>query len=159
MAVTIRLRRTGRRNRPMYRVVAADSRSPRDGRFLQTLGWYRPLEKPAKVRLDIEPTLKWLKRGATPSDTVASLFRQTGLSEIWNLARKGEDYSGIELREAIKERAHKVKSKARARMKEAAGAEEAEASAKAAPAAKEAPAADAAPKTGADAAPDEKPAS
>ena len=142
MAVTIRLRRTGRRNRPMYRVVAADSRSPRDGRFLQTLGWYRPLERPAKVSLNVEHTLKWLKRGATPSDTVASLFRQTGLSEIWNLAQKGEDYSGITLRDAIKERPHKVKSKARARMKEAAGAEEAEAAAKAAPKTEAAPAAE-----------------
>ena len=92
-----------------------------------------------------------------PNKTVS--LNSTPCGPYAHFLSEGEDYSGIELREAIKERAHKVKSKARARMKEAAGAEEAEASAKAAPAAKEAPAADAAPKTGADAAPDEKPAS
>jgi small subunit ribosomal protein S16 len=108
----------------MYRVVAADSRSPRDGRFLETLGWYRPLDKPAQIGLDIENTIKWLREGAKPSDTVASLFRQTGLAKIWQMAKKGEDYSGETLAAEIKERPHKVKSKARARMKEAADVKE-----------------------------------
>ncbi|HUU45938.1 MAG TPA: 30S ribosomal protein S16 [Acidobacteriota bacterium] len=134
MAVTIRLRRGGRHNRPMYRVVAADSRSPREGRFLENLGWYRPLDKPAKVDLDVERTLHWLRQGARPSDTVASLFRQTGLAKIWGMAQRGEDYAGETLTDTIKERPHKVKSKARARMKEAAGVQES--GGEAAPAAK-----------------------
>ena len=124
MPVTIRLRRGGRRNRPMYRVVAADSRSPREGRFLENLGLYHPLDKPARVEFDVERTLHWLRQGARPSDTVASLFRQTGLAKIWGMAQRGEDYSGETLTDTIKERPHKVKSKARARMKEAAGVEE-----------------------------------
>jgi small subunit ribosomal protein S16 len=108
----------------MYRVVAADSRSPRDGRFLENLGWYRPLDRPGKVDIDVERTIHWLREGAQPSDTVASLFRQTGLAKIWGMAQRGEDYSGETLAGAIKERPHKVKSKARAHMKEAAGVQE-----------------------------------
>jgi small subunit ribosomal protein S16 len=142
LAVTIRLRRGGRSNRPMYRVVVADSRSPREGRFLENLGWYRPLDRPAKVDLNVERILHWLRQGARPSDTVASLFRQTGLAKIWGMAQRGEDYSGETLSGTIRERPHKIKAKARARMKEAVGVKEAgeaaEAESAAAPAAEDA---------------------
>lgn len=122
MAATIRLRRGGRRNAPIYRVVAADSRMPRDGRFLEIIGWYRPTEKPGKVSFDIEKTLKWLKLGAEPSDTVRTLFEHTGLADIWKKAEKGEDYSNLVLKDTVTEKAGKVKARKRARMAEAAGA-------------------------------------
>jgi small subunit ribosomal protein S16 len=108
----------------MYRVVATDSRSPRDGRFLENLGWYKPLDKPAKISLNVDRTIHWLREGAQPSNTMATLFKQVGLSKIWEMAQRGEDYSGESVAETIQERPHKVKSKARARMKEAAGVEE-----------------------------------
>ncbi len=122
MAATIRLRRGGRRNSPIYRVVAADSRMPRDGRFLEIIGWYRPTEKPGKVQFDVDKTIKWLKLGAEPSDTVRSLFEHTGLSEIWKKAEKGEDYSNLVLKDTVTEKTNKLKARKRARMAEAAGA-------------------------------------
>ena len=122
MAATIRLRRGGRRNAPIYRVVATDSRMPRDGRFLEILGWYRPTEKPGKVSLDVEKTIDWLKRGAEPSDTVRTLFQHTGLDEIWKKAQKGEDYAALVLKDSVTEKPGKIKARKRARMAEAAGA-------------------------------------
>ena len=82
MSVKIRLRRTGKKKQPMYRFVATDSRMPRDGRFLEVLGWYRPLERPAKLKINVDRTIVWLRKGATPSDTVASLFSQVGMIDI-----------------------------------------------------------------------------
>jgi len=108
----------GKKKQPLYRFVATDSRMPRDGRFLEILGWYRPLDRPAKLKINVPRTIEWMKLGAEPSDTVASLFRQVGMSEIWQKAKKGEDVSGMEPRDVITERPHKVKSKARARMVE-----------------------------------------
>ena len=108
----------GKKKQPMYRFVASDSRMPRDGRFLEILGWYRPLDQPAKLKIDVPRTIEWLKRGAEPTDTVAALFRQTGMSQIWQKSCKGEDITGLQLNEVIKERPHKVKSKARVRMVE-----------------------------------------
>jgi small subunit ribosomal protein S16 len=102
---------------------------PRDGRFIEVLGWYRPLERPGKVFLNVETTLAWLKRGAIPSDTVATLFRQVGMAAVWEKAKRGEDYSSLALRGTITERPHKVKARARARMMEAAGAKQGEESA------------------------------
>lgn len=122
MSVKIRLRRTGKKKQPMFRLVATDSRMPRDGRFLEVLGWYRPLDRPAKVKIDIAKTIDWLKQGAIPSDTVAALFRHSGLALIWEKAQKGEDVTGLALKETITERPHKVKAKARARMTEKAAA-------------------------------------
>ena len=86
MAVAIRLRRMGSKKRPFYRVVAADSRSPRDGRFIELLGYYHPIEKPAKVSLNEDRIFHWLENGAIASDTVTSLFKEVGLLEKW--ARK-----------------------------------------------------------------------
>jgi small subunit ribosomal protein S16 len=77
--VKIRLRRMGRRNRPSYRVVVADSRSPRDGKFVEIIGHYDPLTEPATIVINEEQALKWLKSGAQPTDTVRSLLDKLGI--------------------------------------------------------------------------------
>ncbi|UKS29918.1 30S ribosomal protein S16 [Paenibacillus sp. HWE-109] len=79
MAVRIRLKRVGAHKAPFYRVVVSDSRSPRDGRFIEEIGTYNPIAEPAAVSLDEEKALKWLQTGAQPSDTVRSLFSKAGL--------------------------------------------------------------------------------
>lgn len=79
MAVRIRLKRMGAKKRPFYRVVVADARSPRDGRFIDTLGTYNPLTEPAEVRLDNDKVQLWLSRGAQPSDPVKRLLTRAGL--------------------------------------------------------------------------------
>lgn len=79
MAVKIRLARMGAKKRPFYRIVAADSQSKRDGRFLEVIGTYNPLTDPAEVSLKGELLKKWLDQGATPSETVASLLKAKGL--------------------------------------------------------------------------------
>jgi small subunit ribosomal protein S16 len=79
MAVKIRLMRQGTHKAPFYRVVAADSRMPRDGRFLELLGTYDPLREPAAIELDEAKVLDWLKKGATPSDTAKQLIKKSGL--------------------------------------------------------------------------------
>jgi len=79
--VKIRLRRMGRRNRPFYRVVVADSRSPRDGKFIDIIGHYNPLTDPATISIDGEKALKWLSYGAQPTDTVRSLLGKLGIMD------------------------------------------------------------------------------
>ena len=81
MAVRIRLTRVGATKRPSYRVVAIDSRRPRDGRALEILGFYDPLTDPATVQLDAARVEAWIGKGAKPSDTVVKLMRQAGLGE------------------------------------------------------------------------------
>lgn len=81
MAVKMRLKRMGTNKRPFYRIVVADSRSPRDGRFVDNLGYYDPCTNPATVRLDEEKAKLWLGRGAQPTDAVLVLLRQAGLAE------------------------------------------------------------------------------
>ena len=76
MAVKLRLKRMGSKKAPFYRVVAADSRSPRDGRFIETVGTYNPIVEPAEVKIDEEKAMKWLSEGAIPTDTVRDLFRR-----------------------------------------------------------------------------------
>jgi len=71
----------GRRNRPFYRVVVADSRSPRDGKFIEVIGHYDPLTDPAAVTIDEEKALKWLRYGAEPTDTVRSLLSKLGIMD------------------------------------------------------------------------------
>lgn len=75
----MRLRREGRKKRPFYRLVAADSRTPRDGRFIEVIGYYDPLVDPPKVVINEEKALTWLRRGAQPSDTVGRLLDKAGL--------------------------------------------------------------------------------
>ena len=79
MAVKISLARHGAKKRPFYRIVAADSESPRDGRFLEKLGTYNPLQNPAQVNLDTERVKYWISQGATPSDTVRSILKREGV--------------------------------------------------------------------------------
>jgi small subunit ribosomal protein S16 len=79
VAVRMRLRRTGKKKQPYYRVVVADSRSPRDGRFIENVGHYNPNTTPAQVELDHERVLYWLKTGAMPTDTVRSLLSKQGV--------------------------------------------------------------------------------
>lgn len=79
MAVRIRLRREGRKKLPMYRIVVADKDSPRDGRFIETIGTYRPKQQTDNVTLDVEKAREWVAKGATPSETVAGLFKKAGV--------------------------------------------------------------------------------
>ena len=79
MAVRIRLRRMGKKKMPFYRVVVADIRSPRDGRFIESIGTYNPHDEPALIDIEEEKALYWLSRGATPSNTVRSLFSKIGV--------------------------------------------------------------------------------
>ena len=79
MAVKIRLKRMGSKKSPFYRVVVADSRSPRDGRFIETIGTYNPLLNPAEVSINEELALQWLANGAQPSDTVRNLLSKEGV--------------------------------------------------------------------------------
>jgi len=84
MSVKIRLKRMGRKNRPSYRIVVADSHSPRDGRFIESIGYYDPLTDPATVKVDEDKVKKWLGEGAEPSDTVRSIFSKLGLLKKWH---------------------------------------------------------------------------
>ncbi|PTX61264.1 SSU ribosomal protein S16P [Melghirimyces profundicolus] len=79
MAVKIRLKRMGAKKSPFYRLVVADSRAPRDGRFIEEIGYYNPLAQPAQVKIDEEKAVKWLNTGAQPSDTVKNLLRKEGI--------------------------------------------------------------------------------
>jgi small subunit ribosomal protein S16 len=81
MSVKIRLRRMGAKKAPFYRVVVADSRSPRDGKFIEEIGYYNPITDPAEVKIDAEKAKKWLETGAQPSDTVRKLLKQSGIIE------------------------------------------------------------------------------
>jgi small subunit ribosomal protein S16 len=80
MAVKLRLMRMGKKKQPTYRVVAADSRSPRDGRFIEILGTYEPRAEPSRVSIDAEKAGRWLRHGAQPTDTVAKLLARAGVS-------------------------------------------------------------------------------
>ena len=77
--VKIRLRRMGAHKKPFYRIVVADSRAPRDGRFIEEIGYYDPMKTPADVKIDEEKAKKWLGTGAQPTDTVRSLFKKNGI--------------------------------------------------------------------------------
>jgi small subunit ribosomal protein S16 len=82
MPVRVRLTRKGTKKRPFYRIVAADSEAPRDGRFLEVLGYYDPLKDPVQLNVDEEKLQKWIQRGATVSETVGSLLRKRGVSMV-----------------------------------------------------------------------------
>lgn len=90
MAVKLRLKRMGAKKAPYYRIVAADSRSPRDGRFIEQLGTYDPTKNPAAVTINEEAVLKWLSVGAQPSDTVRSLLSKAGIMKKIAEAKNGK---------------------------------------------------------------------
>ncbi len=139
----IRLRRVGKKKQPMYRIVVADSRAPRDGAFVEVLGYYHPLDNPSTIVLDAERARLWLDRGAQPSDRVAKLLAIQGIEELPPKLK-----ARIELGQQRAKEAEKAKPKAKA--EEAPAAEvaeapeetppEAEAPAEAAPAEDEQPA-------------------
>jgi len=79
MAVKIRLRRMGAKKNPFYRVVVADSRFPRDGRFIEEIGYYDPTKNPAEVKIDGEKAKKWIGNGAQPTDTVKAILKKNGV--------------------------------------------------------------------------------
>lgn len=91
MAVKIRLTRMGAKKRPFYRIVATDSRTKRDGEYLEQIGTYNPIEAKDNVKINEEVALKWLNQGAIPSDTVRSLFRQQGIMKKFAEARDKKD--------------------------------------------------------------------
>jgi len=113
MAVKLRLRREGTVKRPHYRIVATDSRSPRDGRFIETIGNYHPLENPSGIAVDADRALHWLRNGAQPTAAVEKLLRITG---VWEQFKPGD---APKRERAAKERQSK---KARARAADAAAA-------------------------------------
>jgi small subunit ribosomal protein S16 len=79
MSVKIRLKRTGMKKAPSYRVVVADARSPRDGRIIEKIGWYDPRVEPSAIHIDEEKAMGWLKNGAQPTDSVSSLLKRAGI--------------------------------------------------------------------------------
>lgn len=81
MAVKIRLRRMGAKKAPFYRVVVADSRYPRDGRFIEEIGYYNPLTNPADIKIDAEKAKAWLEKGALPTETAKSVLKKAGVTE------------------------------------------------------------------------------
>ena len=91
--VKIRLMRMGATKRPFYRVVVADSRSPRDGRFIENIGKYHPLDDPSLMEIDEDRALHWLGRGAQPTEQVENLLRKLGIRERFQESRTGQDRS------------------------------------------------------------------
>ncbi|MEG7729412.1 30S ribosomal protein S16 [Listeria monocytogenes] len=90
MAVKIRLKRIGSKKKPFYRIIVADSRFPRDGRSIETIGTYNPLLDPVEVKIDEEATLKWMHNGAKPSDTVRNLLSREGIMEKFHNQKLGK---------------------------------------------------------------------
>ena len=81
MAVKIRLKRMGMKKHPFYRIVVADGRSPRDGRFIEEIGYYDPMKQPAEIKVNNEKAVEWMKNGAQPTDTVRILLKKSGAIE------------------------------------------------------------------------------
>jgi len=79
MAVKIRLRRMGAKKAPFYRIIVADSRSPRDGKCIEEIGYFDPMKEPAVVKIDADKAAQWIKNGAQPTDTVKALLKQNGI--------------------------------------------------------------------------------
>lgn len=93
MAVKIRLMRMGAKKRPFYRIVAADSRTKRDGKYIELVGTYNPLTDPAEININEEVALKWLNNGAQPTDTVKNLFNKKGINEKYHLSKHAKKES------------------------------------------------------------------
>ncbi|NWF50087.1 MAG: 30S ribosomal protein S16 [Ignavibacteriaceae bacterium] len=127
MAVKLRLRRMGKKKQPIYHIVAADSRSPRDGKFLESIGLYNPLTKPHTVDVKEQRVMYWLNTGAQPTDTVKSLLRQKGIILKRELIRKGlsEDTIQAEIEKWVKLReASAAKKLSKKKSKKKSGSEE-----------------------------------
>lgn len=96
MPVKLRLRRQGRKRHPYFQIVAADARSPRDGKFIETVGVYDATRVPAEISIDHEVALKWLRQGAQPTDTVQAILKYTGVNFKHHLYRKGLSVEEVE---------------------------------------------------------------
>ena len=90
MAVKIRLKRMGAKKAPFYRIVVADARSPRDGKFIESIGYYDPITTPANVKIDEEKAMKWMDNGAQPTDTVKNLFSKQGIMKKFAEAKNAK---------------------------------------------------------------------
>lgn len=90
MAVKLRLMRMGAKKKPFYRIVAADSRTKRDGKYIELVGTYNPVTDPAEIKVNEEVALKWLSNGAIPTDTVKSIFRKVGINEKFHNAKNAK---------------------------------------------------------------------
>lgn len=90
MAVKIRLKRMGAKKAPFYRIVVADARSPRDGKFIESIGYYDPVTAPANVKIDEEKAIKWMGNGAQPTDTVKNLFSKQGIMKKFAEAKNAK---------------------------------------------------------------------
>ncbi len=123
MAVKLRLLRMGSKKRPYFRLVAADSRRARNGKFIEVLGQYHPISKPPLFEVNQERLFHWLKNGSEPSDTVASLFKQTGLWSKWLKVRKGEAPPEMEIRKEVLQTSRKKAKKKQAKPEQAAPAQ------------------------------------
>ena len=110
MAVRMRLRREGKKKQPFYRVVVADARSPRDGRYIEDIGYYQPLNDPSTIEINSERALYWLGNGVQPSDQVKQLLRVTGIWEEFKPGDPGRDRTAKieERRKAAEDRDKKI---------------------------------------------------
>jgi len=90
MAVKLRLKRMGAKKRPFYRIVAADSRTKRDGIVIEEIGTYNPIIEPSEIKVDEEKAIKWLSNGATPTDTVKNLLSKTGVMKKFHEQKRGK---------------------------------------------------------------------
>lgn len=147
--VKLRLRRIGKKKQPMYKIVAADSRAARSGRFIESVGLYNPLLNPMVIDVNEVRLFSWLKRGAQPTDTVKSLLQRKGLWLKWSLVKKGADEAAITTAmeqwqtlqsEKSRREADKKVRRREARRKAAAASQETPAATEPAPAAEPAPA-------------------
>jgi len=137
MAVRIRLRRMGRKKQPHYRIVVADSLSPRDGRFVESLGYYKPLTQPARLVLDMERVDHWLEEGAQPSATVKNLITKArrggdgtvAVGEVGAEEREAKRAEELAEKRTAEKKAAEAKAAAEAAAAEAVAAEAAEAAA------------------------------
>jgi len=148
--VKLRLRRVGKKKQPIYKIVAADSRASRNGKFIQAIGHYNPLVNPMVIDLNEARLFAWLKRGAQPTDTLRSLLQRKGLWLKWNLIKKGADEAKIaaelekwqllQAEKLMRESAKKARRKATKKKKAVAETAAAPAQPAAAPPAAETPA-------------------
>ena len=110
--VRIRLRKTGQRHQPSYRIIVADKESPRDGRFIEIIGSYIPTTEPFTLEVQEDRAYEWMKQGALPSDSVMRLFKITGLLDRFERFKKGESLETLleEAKKVSEERAAKIKA-------------------------------------------------
>ncbi len=113
MAVKLRLKRMGSKQKPFYRIVAADSRSPRDGRFIETIGTYNPIKGADVLTIDEEKALKWLNNGAIPTDTVKNLFTQKGINAKYAESKAKKSTKAKEPKKAAETKAPAKKAPAK----------------------------------------------